>query len=265
MRFDFSSLLSPHPQFVRHLGYLDEAKAMKKRYLHNRIAWQSHLDRTRSFVLSSAAKCRDRTKIIVLGSGILIDLPLQELSAMFEKVLLLDIVHLPAVRKQVKAYRNVKLLPHDVTNASEKLYGNVLRGIRDLPQAVPAIPEIDAETGFVVSLNILSQLWVVPRAYVLAKMPDLDAETVDDWCRGMVEAHYEYLRHLTCPVCVVADHAFEMRDRGGNIVSRGSSVCGLSLPDPDMSWRWDIVPAGNDGGFLSKELAVGAWYFGRAS
>ncbi len=264
MRFDFSSLLFPYPQFVRHLGYLDEAKAMRKRYQRNRIAWEPHLDRTRSFVLSSAAKCRDRTKIIVLGSGILIDLPLQELSAMFEKVLLLDIVHLPTVRRQVKAYRNVRLITHDVTNTSEKLHGNVLRGIRELPNAAPQIPAFDHGTGLVVSLNILSQLWVIPREFALSRMRELDAEAVAEWCRQLVESHYIFLRSLSCPVCLVADYAYLQHDRSGNIASRGSTIFGLVLPEPIDSWTWDIVPGG-DKQFLSKKLNVGAWNFGIAS
>jgi hypothetical protein len=65
---------------------------------------------------------------------------------------------------------------------------------------------------------------------------------------------------MSCDVCLVADHEFIKRDKGGSIISRASTVYDLNLPDPDASWTWNIVPAGNNGRASSKELTVGAWH-----
>ncbi len=245
------------------MDYLAEAKAMKKRYLRNRASWQPHLEKTREFVLSAAEKCRNRSKVVVLGAGLLLDLPLEELSKMFQEVALLDIVFLPQANRKSKAYGNVRVIQHDVTNMAAKLHENIHHGVQELSQASPAISEVDENTGLVVSLNILSQLWVMPRAYALAKMPGLDEEAVDDWCRQIVESQYAYLTSLRCDLCLVADHEFVKRNREGSVVSRGSSVYGLALPKPDASWTWNIAPIGDDQQFLSKELNVGAWLFRR--
>jgi hypothetical protein len=174
-------------------------------------------------------------------------------------VVLLDIALLPEVRRTIRLFNNVKLIQHDVTNMAEALYDNIHHGILDLPLAAPMVPEIDSSTGLVVSLNILSQLWVMPRAYALKKLRNLDEERVDDWCRQIVESHYAFLTSLPCTVCLVADHEFIQRDRQGTIVSRGSTIAGLTLPPPDTSWIWDIIPMGENRQFLSKELTVGAW------
>jgi hypothetical protein len=112
-----------------------------------------------------------------------------------------------------------------------------------------------------VSLNILSQLWVMPRAYALGKMRGLDEERLDDWCGRVVESHYAFLRSLPCPVCLVADREFVKRDRDVRIVSRATTLFGLELPRPDESWTWNIAPLGEDRRGLSKELLVGAWHF----
>ncbi len=255
----FSLLTAPHPQYVRTMGYLDEARAMKKRYERSRAAWQPHLENTRRFVLSAAEKCRDRKKVVILGAGLLLDVPLEELSVMFDEVCLLDVVILPKIYRKARNHSNVRLLQHDVTNMAARLYENVLRRDRELPRTAPAVPEIDTNASLVVSLNILSQLWVVPRAFVLRTMPGLDEEAVEDWCRQIVDSHYMYLTSLQCPVCVVADRDFIKRDHSGNIVSRGSTVFNSALPDPEASWTWDIIPARTDRRFLSKELIVGAW------
>jgi hypothetical protein len=243
------------------MAYLDEAIAMRKRYRRNRDAWRPHLEQTRKFILSVAEKCRNRNKAVVLGAGLLLDVPLDELSALFRDVVLVDIVFLPEVRSSITRYGNVKLLQHDVTNMAKQLHENVRCGLREMPAAVPAAPEIDEKTGLVVSLNLLSQLWVVPRSYALMKLSGLNEERVDDWCRRTVESHYDFLRSMPCDVCLVADHEFIKRDRKGCIVSQGSTVSRLVLPPPDASWSWNIIPMSENRQYLSKELNVGAWHF----
>jgi len=255
----FTYITTPCPRYVRHMDYLYEAIAMRGRYRRNRAAWKSHLDHTRRFALSAAEACTNRNKVVVLGAGLLLDVPLDELSTMFREVILSDIVFLPEVRRSVRHYSKVKLVQHDVTGMAEQLHANVLRGTRDLPWASPDVPAIDKDTNLVISLNILSQLWVMPRAYALKKLSELDEELIDDWCARTVEAHYAWLRSLPCAVCLVADQEFMKRDKEGKVVSQGSTIFGLALQEPDASWIWNIAPVREEGQYFSKELIVGAW------
>ena len=179
----YTYVTTPCPQYVRHMDYLSEAIAMRGRHLRNRTAWQPHLEQTRRAILSAAEGSRNRSKVVILGSGLLLDVPLEELSAMFREVVLLDIVFLPEVYKRVKRYGNVRLVQHDVTNMAQKLYENIRSGQPELPSAAPSVPDIDKNTGLVISLNILSQLWVMPRTYALKKLRNLEEEDVDDWCK----------------------------------------------------------------------------------
>lgn len=241
------------------MDYLSEAIAMRGRYRRNRKAWQPHLEHTRRAVLSAAGKCRNRGRIVLLGAGLLLDVPVRELSTMFREVVLLDIVFLPEARRSSRQYGNVTLVQRDVTNVAQKLYENIHQGLCELPEAASVIPEIDGNTGLVVSLNVLSQLWVVPRAYALRKPGGPDEEHLDDWCRQIVASHYAFLRSLTCDTCLIADHEFVKRDRTGRVVSAGSTLYGLALTEPDDSWTWNIMPMGKGRQYVSKELNVGAW------
>jgi len=256
----FTYLTTSCSPYVRRLGYLDEAIAMRGRYGINRTAWQPHLDNTRRFVLSVAENIQKRNKVVILGSGLLLDVPLAELSAMFQEVVLMDIVCLPEVRRQIKEYGNVSFIERDVTNIAERLYTHRQQGIPELPKAAPASSEIGKSAGLVVSLNILSQLWVIPRTYAAKQRPGLPHDRVEDWCRQIVESHYASLRSMSCDVCLVADHEFVKRDTGGSIISKASTLYGLVLPEPDVSWTWNIVPAGTGARSSSKELNVGAWH-----
>ncbi|HAR45033.1 MAG: hypothetical protein A2X56_04310 [Nitrospirae bacterium GWC2_57_13] len=256
-----TSLTTPCPTHLRALGYLYEAIALRGRYRRNRAAWQPHLDNSRRFVLAAAERCSDKGNIVILGSGLLLDVPLAELSALFREVVLMDVICLPEVRRQIRKYDNVHFVEHDATNIAERLYWNGQERISELPEPAPDTSVIDQNSGLVVSLNILSQLWVVPRAYAANHLRALTEDQVEEWCGRLVASHYDYLRSLPCDVCLVADHEFVKRDQAGQVISRDSTVYGLELPKPDDSWIWNIGPIGKDSRFMSKELIVGAWYF----
>ncbi len=251
--------------YVRRLGYLDETISMRGRFRRNGAAWQPHLDNTCAFVLAVAEKVQNRNKVVILGSGLLLDVPLAELSAMFREVVLMDIVCLPEIRRQIKRYRNVSFIEHDVTNLAERLYANRQQSINELPNAGPAPLDLYKNAGLVISLNILSQLWVIPRTYAADQRPPLPHDQVEDWCRQIVESHYATLHSMSCDVCLVADHEFVKRDHRGSVISKGSTLYDLRLPEPDASWTWNIVPAENDGRSSSKELNVGAWHLHRGT
>ncbi len=255
-----ATLTTPLSPSLRALGYLDEAIAMRRRARRNRDAWQPHLVNTRSFVLSSAEKCRDRNKAVVLGSGLLLDVPLAELSDLFRDVVLMDVVCLAEVRRQIKRYPNVRFIERDAIGVAERLFRQSTGEATALPEPSSSVGAYDG-ASLVVSLNILSQLWVVPRAFIGRLHRAIAPEQVDDWCARVVEAHYSALRGLSCDVCLIGDHEVVKRDRDRNIISRGSTVYGLKLPPPDASWTWNIVPIGKESPHTSKELLVGAWHF----
>ncbi len=261
MLYEFYTYLTTNsPPYVRHLDYLHEIIAMRGRHKRQQTSWMPHLQNTRRFILTTANRCQNRNKVVILGSGLLLDVPLHELTLMFREVVLVDIVILPEVRKAAKRYSNVKLLPVDITNVAQKLFENVRHGICELPKASPPlISSLDEDIGLVVSLNLLSQLWVMPRAYALKKLPLLDEEELDDWCGQIVSSHYAFLQLLTCSVCLVADYEFVKRDKTGYITSCGSTIYNLQLPAPEESWTWNIIPIGESHGYPSKELKVGAW------
>jgi hypothetical protein len=251
-------LITSCPPYVRKMGYLYQAVALRGRYRRRRSSWQPHLENSRRFIIKSAESCENRDKVVVLGSGLLLDLPLDELSSLFKEVILVDVIHLPEVNKKISGYRNVRLLQCDVTGVSEKLFENVKRGIKELPLSVPFIPELDSRAGLVISLNIMSQLSAIPHDYVLKKNFVLDEDAIEKWCDQICEAHYSALKELPYDVCLIADYEFARKDKEGKIVENGSTIGAISLPKPDSSWIWEIAPIGEESS-LSKELLVGAW------
>jgi hypothetical protein len=254
------SIRLPCSPYIRRMGYLTEAIEMRGRARRHTTAWHSHLERSRSFILASAETCPTRNRVAILGSGLLLDVPLVDLSTMFREVVLMDVVCLPEIRKLIARHSNARFIEHDVTGVAERVLLTGQRGGSELPEPTPELSGEIRDSSLVVSLNILSQLWVVPRAYASRHMRGLDEYAVDEWCGRIVAAHYGALKSLSCDVCLIADHAFVKRIRTGEVISRGSTVYDLELPEPDRTWTWNISPLDDQTGAGSKELIVGAWH-----
>lgn len=248
------------PPYARRMGYLYEAIGMQARYGRNRAAWQPHCEKTRQFVLSCASRCNGRGTAYIIGSGILADVPLEELSALFREVVLIDVVFLPMACKKVKQCPNVRMLPLDVTGTAELVFQGSGNGMPSLPVIRPALPFPVNETDFVVSLNILSQLPVIPERYIVKTMRGIPGTQVDAWSGEIVSMHVKTLSALPCTVCLVSDFSYKKRDRKGTVIDTGDTLREVSLPSPDETWTWDIAPLGELSRRVSMELDVGAWH-----
>ncbi len=253
-------LTTPCPAHVRRLRYLYEIIGLRARRRRHREAWRPHLGNTRAFVLAAAARCDRCDSVAVYGAGLLLDLPLAELASRFRQVYLLDIVWLREARRQAGRYPNVTLVEHDATSVAQAFHDHVRQGQAGFPAALPAPPECVLRADLVVSLNLLSQLPVMPREYALGHVKDLDPGQLDAWCRRLVEAHFALLRSLDGRVCLVGDHAYVKRNREGRVVDSGSTVYGLALPEPDAAWTWPVAPLGEGDRDTATELSVGAWH-----
>ena len=251
---------TPCPAYVRRMRYLFDIIALRGRYQRNRAAWRPHLENTRAFLLAAADRCERRDAVAVYGAGLLLDVPLAELAARFKEVYLLDIVFLREVRRKARRYGNVTLVQHDTTNVAEALCHGIGQGSRELPEPSPAPPECVRRADLVISLNLLSQLALMPRHYADTKIDDLDEQQLDAWCGRIVDAHLELLRSLDHHVCMVVDHTYEKRDKSGAIVHTGTTVYDRDLPEPDATWNWNLAPLGENDRTLSTGLVVGAWH-----
>jgi hypothetical protein len=248
------------PRYVRSMGYLYQAIGLRRRHRRRRKNWQPHLDRSRAVIAEAAQNCSRRGRVVILGSGLLLDVPLDMLSREFDEVVLVDIIHLPEVSKRIADFGNVKLIQADITGIAEKLFEEITHGCSRLPGSKPSIPGVDNDTSLVISLNILSQLTIIPVEYIRIKTDTPEEGSLQAWCNHVRSDHIRALKGLACDVCLLADFEFIYRDARGNIVEQGTTVGELKLPVPDETWIWEIAPRGEIGRNISKELRVGAWF-----
>lgn len=226
--------LTPAPEAVKELGYLKEAIAIEARYRRCRRAWKEHLERTRRFVLWSAANCPRQDKVTILGSGGLLDVPLDDLAEDFQEVVLVDIVQTPKIRRWAAQYDNVTLVEGDVTSLLEAMAAD---GSPPLDPPTPYIPEGDAD--LVVSLNLLGQLPLIPARH-LAK------DTAKDKAAAFAEAvqrqHLRALQALPGRICLITETLREWV-ADGEVEETEPAIGEIKLPEPEQAWTWDLAPA----------------------
>jgi len=115
------------PRHIKELGYVREAIAIEARFKRCESFWRAHLQRCKELILSSAEKLPQGSNIMILGSGGLHDVPLEELLEQGHHLTCVDIVHLPRVEK---AHKDVSFVEKDITGLTEPLYESVASGTR---------------------------------------------------------------------------------------------------------------------------------------
>jgi len=251
------ALTTPCPRTWRRMGYLREAIAIRHRQRRCRDAWALHLEHSRQFVREHAADSGGGRKALLLGAGLVYDLPIDDLSRAFDQVLLVDLVHLRPARRAARRFANVQLVSRDLTESLDDIHAG--KPIAASPTGFLDDPAVD----FVVSLNLASQLLVIPLAW-LERRGSVDEDVRADLGRRLIEAHLEYLGRFNCPVCLIADVERIHRNAAGTEVLRETPLHGVPLPAGGETWIWDIAPLGEIDGDTEISHRVAAIHLNRS-
>ncbi|MCJ2034406.1 hypothetical protein [Methylobacterium sp. J-068] len=231
-------LTTPIPWAHRRRGYLRESVLLLSRSRRCRAAWAGHLAESRAAVIAACAGLERRRVAVVLGSGLLQDVPLAHLAARFDAVRLVDAVHLWPARRQARAYPNVTLVTADLIPG------------RDGADSLAALCG-SSDVDFVVSANVLSQLPILPLDRPGFVPPDLGAR--------IVAGHLDGLARLAARVCLLTDVEQVEQDRDGRVTDRIDLLHGIGLGTPDRTWIWDLAPFGEAARHLRQQHRVQAF------
>jgi len=68
------------PERVRKFGYLKQLIGLEFLYKRNEHAWDDHVMSCREFIVDAINKCPNHGTAVVLGSGLLLEVPLRSLA-----------------------------------------------------------------------------------------------------------------------------------------------------------------------------------------
>ena len=258
------SLFTPCPRYLRRMGFLREQLAIEDRYQRNRASWEPHLKSSRAAILAAADSCTQHRTALILGAGLINDVPLAELAARFQQVILADILHLPRNRRRAEAVApNITCLDFDCTGAVEKLYqaGKVddEAAITLFRQSSPTLPPALASgCDLTVSVNLASQLGYLPAKW-LAKGRSRDEAFSLHLRRAAALRHLEWLQALPGVRLLIGDRALVVRGLNESEVEREVILGEGDLEPPCNSWVWRFAPAPEWDRRHHLELEVGAY------
>lgn len=240
---------------ARNLGYLRESIAIRSRYRRCRTAWQPHLTNSRAALLDSLQACSRFRTALVFGSGLLLDIPLDELARRFEKVYLVDVVHLPEVKRAVRRHANVRCIDLDVTGFIEHMDTLSAERLELLP---PKYFLDEPDIDWVASVNLLSQLPLLPVNWLRQHFPELDEAMLEAWGTQVMRQHLDYLAAFAAPTCLLADMEQTIHDLNGEMIETIDFAARFGLDvGASHQWHWDIAPPG--------EIAPGIGSFHRVA
>lgn len=241
---------------ARQLGYAKAAVSLWSRRRRCVRDWAGHEQNTRRFALDVASRCRRHDMVWLLGGGTLSDLPLTELCAQFRKVIVFDIALLPGTIRMAKRFANLELRLADVTGIVLPL----AEWRKGMPLPIPqadAMLELDpVPPDCVLSLNVLSQLPLLPMDYV--QRQGITRQAAEAFGRAVIRAHLDGLHRFGCPVGLTADARRVWRSRAGEVVLSESGILDVTLPSQERTWIWPVAPRGEIDPEAGLEMTVEA-------
>ena len=227
-------------RMFRQMGYFVDQSGIVSRYRREREQWDAHLHNTRKFAIETMHG-KKRKSAAVLGSGWLLDVPVEEMSRYFDKVYLYDVRHPAKAKKQIKPFGNVELRVCDISCFARSVYQYVKQYRNDRNR--PPVNEIQPQTAlnfndfdFVFSCNILNQLDILLIDY-LSQFFELSDEEISVFRNNVQQYHINMLPRTRS--CMVADYEEITFTSDGKENSRKTSVHHPIIQRADIRrWTW---------------------------
>lgn len=232
---------------ARAFGHLYESIALIQREKRCARYWLSHRTMCKEFIQNESQKLTIKKSVLVLGSGPLHEIPIEYLSKTFEKVDLVDIVHLPATIKKWQHLKNIHFITADITEIEKDLMVKK-KAIEKIPTAF-----LNENYSLVISANVLSQLAYHLRNFLEKKSsPKLSEKELDLFANKVTENHFLYLQKFPCPVLLITDVETLVIDKQETIVQKETPYVDFSFPTAALEWWWNVAPIPE----YAKDLAV---------
>lgn len=249
------SISTPAPKHIRKLGYLRELLGIESRFKRIPGNWDLHLYNSKRVIMEAAEVCERKHRVLVIGTGLWHDVPVEELCATFRHVTFADIFQLPSMVRKSQNYSNLKLAQVDVTEMAEPLF-NAIQTNQPLPEVTPTVFH-DGDIDLVVSLNVWSQLPVLLKEY-LERKTKMPPDELEAFSQKLIAKHMAYLKGFKGRVCLISDVRRETLIDGEVTFSR-DTLLGNPHPKPDETWVWDLAPRPEQDPHADIQLVVNAW------
>ena len=242
----FSYLQTKGTQTAKEWGYIYQNVSLRFRARRCAKAWQGHVEASHKLIKDHLEKINP-SSIMIIGSGILMEIPIEDLLSKAQKIYLVDLVHSNTVRKLARQNPKVALIERDISS----LLGLLKKGtgpfqLKQIPwRQLPSwdLPQVD----WVISANLLSQI-----PLMISEVLPMSTETYDKFARSVRDQHIERLLEQAPKVLLFADFETRYIDPSGERIKTEAYDVTLRNLKFDREWLWEISPYGE----TSKEYKI---------
>ena len=248
----------------KRMGFLKDQQGIINRYMRESSHWAKHLERTRNFI-SGSFNHSDAETVAVLGSGWLLDVPLDKLLLRFKHIYLVDIHHPVQIRKKTASMRQVQLIEEDLTGGAVKQIWQLLKDHKKFTTDVDITDQISLETPLsqinpdaLISVNLLNQLDIILCDYI-RKRGHFQQEDFTPF-RAVIQAfHLKWI--LKKPGCLITDIHEEIMGKKGEKSFKTLLHTKLPRGIRNDKWWWDFDTQGtyNPGSRTRMEVQAIEW------
>jgi len=236
------------PNILKEMGFVNDQDGIIERYAREKNGWDIHLNHSKQTILNAITIHKPKS-IAILGSGWLLDIPIDELSKIGETIYLYDIVHPAQIKHKISKYSNIEIIESDITGGSiQNTWEEIERwkkqgGIINL-NSIPGIGFVpQKKTDMIISLNILNQLDILICDYIINKTT-IQNEDLVDLRKSIQQKHIESLQKQA--FCLISDITEITKNKITNVISeRPLAVIDLPKTNYSEQWLWDFDLSGN--------------------
>lgn len=222
---------------AKSFGHLVESISLLSRESRCKKAWLPHRTLCKEFITEHLKDAVHFESVLVLGSGPLHEIPIDELSRKFKRVVLVDIVHLKSTKKSVSHLKNIEFVEHEISEIE-----NILQNQKKLIEKIPT-RFTNENWGLILSINIMSQLPIHLDSYIKKRLKNKFTEKeVENYLQQVTANHLLYLKSLNSTVLLISDIATTYYDKKDVLLQTDTNFAHLNLPNPLKKWTWNVAP-----------------------
>ncbi len=244
---------SPKLSEAKKFGHLVESISLLSREKRCQKAWLPHRTECKSFISDELNNAIHFKSVLVLGSGPLHEIPIENLARAFSKVVLVDIVHLKSTKRSLTHFSNIEFVEHDISEIESELAQGFLA--KKIPKAF-----IDQDWGLVLSVNVMSQLPLHLESYIEKKLKGkFTQEDIESYLEEVTRNHFLYLKSFSAPSLLITDTTTTYYDKKDSVVQTDHNYSHLDLPKPKREWTWNVAPIPEFQKDVGIKMKVGAF------
>ena len=227
---------------LRVIGYKADQEGIMSRYLREKNNWQEHLQKSSDYITRFCAQIPADSTLAILGSGWLLDLPLDFLLNKFKLIYMVDICHPLQVRHRLRDATNVVFIEKDLTGYAADVAKIVKKSKQvDILDSLLNLNYVNVLSGMqydaILSANLLTQLDSILCDFMTSKKYFSNGQLINFQKKLQLD-HLNLLS--TKPSCLISD-VKEIFTYRNNSIAFATDSLKVEWPVGTHSENWNWI------------------------